>query len=253
MGFLDELNAATGGGSGVLTGNFSGIFSTIFGGLQLLLALGFALAVIWYLFNREKYNHTGEIWTIVEGSIIPSMESKIRGGYFVEDGKREFRLSGSRFKDAVVNINPKHIVKDGKLKRFWLRKEGDRYYYSFIPRTWLNKEGKTDFVLEVENSSIVNQAINKDEQIIKRHLEQKSWEKYLPMLVQMAGYLVIIIMLYYAHKTVMAGMAESRAMRAACTVAKNTGEQAWMFIPMMPTMFKSKWKKLNLLKNNRKQ
>ena len=194
MAFLDSV-------SGQLGINFSaamitGIVWTI---SQLLIMAAVGIFFLKWYFDREKYNMNGEIWIINEGSITPQIE-RVKGGWFIEKGIREFRLLGKQYIDAVIKFNPKHLIRDGKKWRFWIRKEGAREYYSFFPRTWQTKTGNTTFRLEVEDGSIVNQAIIKDKLLRDRHTPEDKLKEYAPLIITTIIAVVLIIVSYFTYQ-----------------------------------------------------
>jgi len=169
----------------------------------------------WYL-HRDKYNFFVDIWKVQKGVVIPQMERNIKGGYFIDKGVRDFRLLPNKYKDAVCRINARHIIKDGKKYRVFLRQEGDRYFYSFIPKVWKNTKSEDNFHLEVEDASIVNQAIIKDRLLRERHKEADKWEKYLQFIVPVVALIVLLVVMYYTYQWATEALGMVNTMTAKC-------------------------------------
>lgn len=237
MGTLSNIGSSLGISGMNLMGIVGNIMQLLF---LLVLGIGAFFFIKWFL-EREKYNAIGEIWVVQHGSTIPFVERNIKGGYFLNpDGTYTFNLLGHRFENAVVKIDSKHIIKDGKKWRFWLRKEGDRYYFSFVPKNWVNKKGKKDFELVTEDGSIVNQAIIKDRQITDRHTDKKDWVKYAELMVPYVMGMVVIIVAYFTYKYLNVAIGEVSSMRAACSAAVKQG--SWALGLISAKMFNGKGK-----------
>lgn len=221
---------------GNLTGmnvNMAAIINTIILAVEIIVvALIVIFAIYWYS-KKQKYNMNGEIWWVNTNTDIPRIEKNIKGGYFIENGKRIFHLEGERFRNAVINLNPKHIIRNGKQWNFWLRAEGDRYFYSFIPKKWVNKKGETDFVLEVEDSSIVNQAIDIDAQILRKGKQISTLEKYAPYFLVSAMIFGAVIMYYFTSKWAASIVNEVHVLNSACMAAKSAPHTNWGLIPLL--------------------
>jgi hypothetical protein len=198
--------------------NLAGMLSTV---MTLVLwgaiAIGGVFFVKKYL-EQEKYNYRIDIWRVQQGSAIPIIERDIKAGYFINKVKnqREFRTDRRGLTDLIYKIDPKHIIKDGKKYRLFFRLEGDRYCYSFIPKAWRNKKGEKVIKLEVEDGSIVSQAISKDRLIRERHQEVSKLKQYEQLLISMMVVIVLILLIYYVSGAARDAMSEVAAMRTVC-------------------------------------
>ena len=215
---------SVGGEIGSVLGGFNtgALMSAVMSIVQLLFYAGIGILFLRWYINREKYNMTGEIWTMQDGAVTPMIDH-VRGGWFDSHGLRDFQLLGKKYNSAVVNINPKHIIRDGKKLRFWLRRAGSREFYSFFPKVWMNKKGKKDFVLEVEDSSIVNQAIIKDKQIRARHTQEDKLKEMMPFIAMGMMFFAIIIVAYFTYDY-LEGVV---AMANSCTAQASAIAEGW--------------------------
>ena len=218
MSFLQSITSQI-GGQGMISGVMTGV-GQIF---QWIIIGVICATIIWFYLKLEKYNMLGEIWDVRDKEIgVPNIRRKIRGGFFLEKGVRTFKIFGKQYLDAVVNINPAHLIREGKTIRFYLRREGNREYYSFIPKTWIAKDKDGIFHkvigLEVEDTDIRNIAIIKDQQLQERIKITDKLKEMMPMVVSVVGYLALIIVAYLTFQYLQKVLSEAQAYRAACEI-----------------------------------